>query len=240
MSLTWLEASADSIFPPIEYAYEDGLLAAGGDLSASRLIDAYRRGIFPWFNRNDPILWWSPDPRMVLFTNDVKISRSLKKAIRTTDITVTMDRAFSDVIACCAAPRQNQSNDTGDTTWIHSDMIDAYNQLHQQGIAHSVECWHEGQLVGGLYGIALGQVFFGESMFSSMADGSKIALVTLCQQLQRWGFLIIDCQVYSEHLASMGAQEIARKDFIGYLDKYCATTMPDGHWQLDLDLPIKS
>lgn len=238
MSLTWLPASVDSKFPPIDHAFEDGLLAAGGDLSASRLIDAYQQGIFPWFNRNDPILWWSPDPRMVLFTDQIKVSRSLKKTLRTTAIKVTMDRAFADVISSCAAPRPNQGDNTDDITWIHPDMIDAYTQLHQQGIAHSVECWHEGQLIGGLYGIAIGQVFFGESMFSIMANSSKIALVALCQQLQRWGFPLIDCQIYSEHLASMGAREIVRKDFIGYLDNYCPSVMSDGLWQCDLDLPV--
>ena len=240
MSLTWLTASVESCFPAVENARADGLLAAGGDLSPQRLINAYQQGIFPWFNQYDPILWWSPDPRMALFTNEIKISRSLKKTLRNTTITVTADTAFNEVITACAAPRDNHDSDPENSTWIHPDMITAYSDLHQQGIAHSIECWHGGQLVGGLYGIAIGQVFFGESMFSIMRDSSKIALVTLCQQLQRWGFPVIDCQIHSTHLASMGAKEVDRNDFIGYLNKYCIINSTNGPWQLDSDLPLPS
>ena len=239
MSLTWLDESADSAFPPIVQALDDGLLAAGGDLSASRLINAYQHGIFPWFNKNNPILWWSPDPRMVLLTDQVKLSRSLKKSIRLTELTVTMDRAFNDVMIACAAPRPID-NDSDNHTWIHPNMIQAYTELHQQGIAHSIECWQKDKLVGGLYGIALGNVFFGESMFSLQQDSSKIALVTLCQQLQRWNYPIIDCQIYSDHLASLGAKEIARSDFISYIDKENSNTYDNKQWQLDTDLPLIS
>jgi leucyl/phenylalanyl-tRNA---protein transferase len=238
MALTWLTTSAESCFPPVENTRDDGLLAAGGDLSSQRLLDAYQQGIFPWFNQHDPILWWSPDPRMVLFTDQVKISRSLKKTLRDTTITVTADTAFNEVITACAAPRDNHASDLENSTWIHPDMINAYIELHQQGFAHSIECWHEGQLVGGLYGIAIGQMFFGESMFSIMRDSSKIALVTLCQQLKQWGYPMIDCQINSNHLASMGAKEINRNDFIGYLNKYCLVNSPNGPWQLDAELPL--
>ncbi len=238
MSLTWLAASVESCFPPVENARADGLLAAGGDLTSQRLIDAYQHGIFPWFNQHDPILWWSPDPRMVLFPDDIKISRSLRKTLRDTSITVTADTAFVEVITACSAPRESPTNNPENSTWIHPDMISAYTDLHQQGFAHSIECWLNGQLVGGLYGIAIGQVFFGESMFSIMRDSSKIALVTLCQQLNRWGYPVIDCQIHSNHLATMGAEEINRNDFIAYLNKYCIINPTNSLWQLDSDLPL--
>ncbi len=238
MAPTWLDESADGDFPPIQHALEDGLLAAGGDLSASRLMKAYQRGIFPWFNKNNPILWWSPDPRMVLLTHDIKISRSLKKSIRTTDLTVTMDQSFNDVMTACASPRSDQDNTSDDHTWIHPNMITAYTELHQQGIAHSIECWQQGKLVGGLYGISLGNVFFGESMFSLQQDSSKIALVALCQQLQRWNIPIIDCQIHSNHLASLGAKEIDRNDFISYIDNETHFSHQNKQWQLDSDLPL--
>ena len=227
-----------SQFPPVDHALDDGLLASGGDLSASRLIDAYQHGIFPWFNKNDPILWWSPDPRMVLLTEQVKLSRSLKKSIRSSKLIVTMDRAFTDVMTACAAPRISQDDSVGEHTWIHSNMIQAYTELHQQGIAHSIECWHEDELVGGLYGVALGNVFFGESMFSLQQDSSKIALVALCQQLQRWHYPIIDCQIYSDHLASLGAKETTRSDFISYIDIENSNAYDNKQWQLDADLPL--
>jgi leucyl/phenylalanyl-tRNA--protein transferase len=147
-----------------------------------------------------------------------------------------MDRAFADVMTACAAPRKKANGDIESGTWIHPDMIKAYTALHQQGIAHSIECWHKGELVGGLYGLAIGKIFFGESMFSTMRDSSKIALVALCRQLENWGFPLIDCQIYSEHLASMGAIEIEREQFISYLNEYCPQTMPDTHWQLDSTL----
>tara|TARA_R110002049_G_scaffold117067_4_gene270035 strand:- start:5638 stop:6366 length:729 start_codon:yes stop_codon:yes gene_type:complete len=239
MSITWLPQIDDGIFPPVSEAFDDGLLAAGGDLSTTRLLNAYRRGIFPWFNINDPILWWSPDPRLVLWTDQIKLSKSLKKTIRTTLMSVTFDQAFNQVITACSLPRQ-EGIDLENSTWIHPDMITAYNELHQQGHAHSVECWLDGQLVGGLYGIAIGKTFFGESMFSTVTDSSKLALVALCQQLQRWGFPLIDCQVYSAHLASLGAEEISRSDFIELIDKFCSQSSLISSadlWRLDPDLP---
>ena len=224
--ITWLSSTDLQYFPPVDYAFDDGLLAAGGDLSTDRLLNAYRLGIFPWFNKNDPILWWSPDPRLVLFTDKIKISKSLSKTLRTTAINVTFDQAFSHVIDACSAAR-GQKDNVENGTWIQPEMIAAYIKLHQQGHAHSVECWHNGQLVGGLYGIAIGQMFFGESMFSLMRDSSKVALVTLCQHLNRWGFPLIDCQVYSDHLTRLGAVEIPRNDFITQLNKLCSQTNPN-------------
>lgn len=238
MAITWLPLRDDGLFPAVSEAFDDGLLAAGGDLSSSRLLNAYRQGIFPWFNKNDPILWWSPDPRLVLWTDQIKLSKSLKKTIRTTLMTVTFDRAFNQVITACSLPRQ-EGVAAENSTWIHPDMITAYNELHQQGHAHSVECWLDGELVGGLYGIAIGQIFFGESMFSTATDSSKLALVALCQQLQRWGCPLIDCQIYSEHLASLGAEEISRSHFIEQLDEFCTQNLQISTdlWQLDPDLP---
>lgn len=238
MSIIWLNEASDSDFPAVEQANEDGLLAAGGDLSTQRLINAYIQGIFPWFNKNEPLLWWSPDPRMVLLLSDIKISKSLKKTLRNTNMTVTFDRAFDQVIMACAKPRPSQPLDSENTTWIHPEMISAYSRLHQLGYAHSVECWQDGDLVGGLYGIAIGKVFFGESMFSRINDSSKIALITLCQQLNRWGFSMIDCQVYSAHLASLGATEIARNDFINRLKHLCTQPNNITTWQIDDDLPM--
>lgn len=240
MSITWLEASSNNSFPPVEQAFDDGLLAAGGDLSTDRLLSAYRHGIFPWFNKNDPILWWSPDPRMVLHTNQVKISKSLKKTLRTTDIHVSIDRAFEQVMLACAKPRPNQPLDPENSSWIHPKIISAYKELHQQGYAHSVECWQQDKLVGGLYGVAIGTAFFGESMFSIARDSSKIALVALCQQLYRWGFPMIDCQVHSDHLASLGAKEISRRNFIKQLNQHCPQAQELKTWQLDNDLPTTS
>ena len=236
MPLTWLAELPDSPFPTLDQALDDGLLAVGGDLSSHRLLNAYRNGIFPWFNEHDPILWWSPDPRMVLFTEQIKVSKSLQKTLKSTQLSITIDRAFSDVMTACAAPRKSANGETNSGTWIHPDMIEAYTALHQQGVAHSVECWQGNNLVGGLYGIAIGHIFFGESMFSTVQDSSKIALVALCRQLERWGFPLIDCQIYSEHLASMGATEIKRKQFTSYLDKFCPQSQSNTHWLLDSDL----
>ena len=204
----WL--TPDSFFPPLETALvkPNGLLAAGGDLSPERLIEAYHSGIFPWFNANETILWWSPDPRMVLFPSELRISRSLNKILRNSNYEVRVDSAFSQVIQACAEPRKGQSG-----TWIHSDMVSAYTVLHEMGLAHSVETWMGGELVGGLYGIAQGKMFFGESMFSRTHDASKIAFVHLVKQLERWNFKMIDCQMKTAHLASFGAREIPRKEF---------------------------
>lgn len=233
MPIIWLAPSPSTAFPPIESALVDGLVAAGGDLSPDRLISAYQQGIFPWFNQGDPILWWSPNPRMVLFTDKVKISRSLNKTIRNNTLEIRADTAFIEVMKACAKPRCDEN----DGTWIHPEMIEAYNKLHRQGIAHSIECWQNDQLVGGLYGMAIGKIFFGESMFSSVRDSSKIALVALCQQLSRWSFPLIDCQVYSEHLASLGAEEISRNKFNQYLKELCPTENKPCSWSFDPDLP---
>ena len=217
MSLAWLSLSDKSQFPSVKDSLEDGLLAVGGDLSPTRILNAYKQGIFPWFNEGDPILWWSPNPRLVLFTDEVKISKSLKKTLRKNTLSIRFDTAFKHVMLACSAPR----SDTDSGTWIHPEMIEAYTHLHQQGHAHSIECWQNDQLVGGLYGIAIGKMFFGESMFSTVTDSSKIALVTLCQQLHHWGFELIDCQVYSDHLARLGAVEIDRSDFITHINDAC-------------------
>jgi len=236
MSVVWLSPDSDSPFPSVAKALEDGLLAAGGDLSSLRLLNAYQHGIFPWFNKDDPILWWSPDPRMVLFTDKVKISKSLKRTCRTTPLTITFDQAFEQVITACSLPRDEDNTEPENSTWIHPDMIQAYVSLHHQGFAHSVECWLDDKLVGGLYGIAIGHMFFGESMFSHVRDSSKIALVKLCQQLHLWGFPLIDCQVYSSHLESLGAEEIPRSEFINKIDILCSCSRPITAWQMIKDV----
>jgi leucyl/phenylalanyl-tRNA--protein transferase len=203
-------------FPPLEDALiePNGLLAAGGDLSPERLIMAYRRGIFPWFNENETILWWSPDPRMILFPNELKISHSLNKILKKRDYEIRVDSAFNEVIRACAAPRKGQAG-----TWIHSEMISAYITLHEMGLAHSVETWIDGKLKGGLYGVAQGKIFFGESMFSQIDNASKIAFVHLVKQLEKWNYSMIDCQMKTTHLASFGAREIQRKEFSHRLKK---------------------
>jgi len=224
----WL--TPDSFFPPLETALvkPNGLLAAGGDLSPERLIEAYHSGIFPWFNANETILWWSPDPRMVLFPSELRISRSLNKILRNSNYEVRVDSAFSQVIQACAEPRKGQSG-----TWIHSDMVSAYTVLHEMGLAHSVETWVGGELVGGLYGIAQGKMFFGESMFSRTHDASKIAFVHLVKQLERWNFKMIDCQMKTAHLASFGAREIPRKEFSQKLKELVNYSNQIKKWQFD-------
>ena len=209
-----LDTAPPNAFPALEHALNEpnGLLAAGGDLTPERLLCAYRNGIFPWFNRDQPILWWSPDPRAVLFPGDLKVSRSLRKRLRQRDFDVSIDRDFPAVIRSCAAPRAGCRE-----TWITNEMRAAYLRLHALDYAHSVECWADDKLVGGLYGVALGKVFFGESMFTSRPDASKVALVHLCQQ----GFELIDCQLSSEHLARMGANAIPRAAFRSLLDRWC-------------------
>ncbi|NLW04875.1 MAG: leucyl/phenylalanyl-tRNA--protein transferase [Pseudomonadaceae bacterium] len=195
--------------PNLALKEPNGLLAFGGDLSAKRLLLAYQQGIFPWFNEGEPPLWWSPAPRMVLYPAKIKISRSLKKRLKREEFQFSFDTCFAEVIQHCASSRQATTG-----TWITPEMQQAYNQLHQQGHAHSVEVWQNQQLVGGLYGLALGGIFFGESMFSKVSDASKVALVVLTQHLQEQGFSLIDCQVYTDHLASLGAQEISRELFL--------------------------
>ncbi len=201
-------------FPPVEMALAEpnGLLAVGGDLSHERLLSAYREGIFPWFSAGDPILWWSPNPRMVLFPNEFMVSHSLRKILRKAVFEVKFDTAFEQVMRACAAPRKGQAG-----TWILEEMITAYCELHAKGYAHSVETWIDGELVGGLYGMALGRMFYGESMFSRRTDASKIAIAYLCNRLERLNFGMIDCQMYTPHLASLGAREIPRQEFILYM-----------------------
>ena len=225
----------DTPFPPLTQALHspNGLLAAGGSLSATRLLDAYRRGIFPWFNAGEPVLWWSPDPRMVLIPGKFKISRSLHKTLQRKNYELRTDFAFEQVMHACAAPRGAQAG-----TWIHEDMITAYIELHQMGIAHSVEIWMSGNLVGGLYGVSIGRMFFGESMFSRVTDTSKIALAHLATQLQRWHYGLIDCQMHTPHLASLGAHEIPRAEFILRLQELIHYPQAIGTWQFDPEILI--
>jgi leucyl/phenylalanyl-tRNA--protein transferase len=222
-------------FPPVETALADpnGLLAMGGDLSVERLLDAYRRGIFPWFNPGEPILWWSPDPRMVLVPDEVRVSRSLAKRIRNAGFEVRVDTAFAEVMRACAAPREEAFG-----TWISPAIIAAYTRLFEAGYAHSVETWHDGRLVGGLYGVAIGRMFYGESMFSREPDASKVALVRLAQQLQRWGFGLIDCQMETEHLASMGARTMPRAAFTARLADLVKLPHLPGPWTTNLETTV--
>ena len=223
--IPWLQG--DAPFPDIETALADpnGLLAAGDDLSAERLLAAYRRGIFPWFSAGQPVLWWSPAPRMVLFPAELKVSRSLAKVLRNSAYEIRFDTAFQDVMRACAAPRPGQNG-----TWITDDMVNAYAKLHSLGYAHSVETWVEGELAGGLYGIAIGGMFYGESMFMRRRDASKIALVQLVRQLARRGFGMIDCQMRTGHLASLGGREIPRTEFSQRLAELINYPLPTGNW----------
>ena len=223
--IPWLQG--DAPFPDIETALADpnGLLAAGDDLSAERLLAAYRRGIFPWFSAGQPVLWWSPDPRMVLFPSELKVSRSLAKVLRNSAYEIRFDTAFQDVMRACAAPRPGQNG-----TWITDDMVNAYAKLHSLGYAHSVETWVEGELAGGLYGIAIGGMFYGESMFMRRRDASKIALVQLVRQLARRGFGMIDCQMRTGHLASLGGRESPRTEFSQRLAELINYALPTGNW----------
>jgi len=220
-------------FPPVEVALSDpnGLLAAGADLSVHRLLDAYRLGIFPWYSEGDPLLWWSPDPRMVLFLNELRVTRSLRRVIRAKRFDVTLDRAFLDVMAGCAAPRDGQ-----DGTWITPEIVDAYSELAGLGYAHSVEAWADGELAGGLYGVAIGRMFFGESMFARQSDASKVALAHLVWQLRRWNFEMIDCQMTTSHLASLGAREVPRRAFNAQISRLVRQPPIPGPWRVDDDL----
>ncbi|MBT8316439.1 MAG: leucyl/phenylalanyl-tRNA--protein transferase [Lutibacter sp.] len=206
--------SKELLFPPVHLANKDGLLAIGGDLSVERLMLAYKSGIFPWYNQGEPIVWYSPNPRMVLFPNDLKISKSMKQVIRRGDFRVTFNQNFSEVISNCK--HIYRSSDLGET-WITDEMQQAYINLHNKGIAKSVEVWQENELVGGLYGIDLGTVFCGESMFSKVSNASKFAFIKLVQKLESEYYKLIDCQVYNNHLASLGADEISRDEFLTYL-----------------------
>lgn len=221
-------------FPPVDEATAEGLVAVGGDLSIDRLIDAYRLGIFPWFSPGQPVLWWSPNPRAVLYPSKLHVSRSLRKTIRQEAFTIRFDCAFREVMTACAAPRSGSLG-----TWITDDMISAYGALHELGLAHSVEVWADQRLVGGLYGVALGGVFFGESMFSRVTDASKVALVHLVSFLRQHDVGLIDCQVTSPHLLSLGAEEIPRSRFLGELKSLDRPDRP-GRWTRNLKNPTAS
>ena len=231
MTILWL--ADDDPFPPVESALRDpdGLLAAGADLSPERLVDAYTRGIFPWFDGDDAMLWWSPDPRMVLCLRNLHLSRSLHRTIRSARYGVTLDAAFAQVVEGCAEPRDAEGG-----TWITAGMVKAYNRLAALGYAHSVEVWSGGTVVGGLYGVALGRMFYAESMFSRCRDASKVALVYLVRQLERWGFELIDCQMSTSHLASLGAHEIPRAEFLQAVGRLIRLPGVPSPWALAPDL----
>jgi leucyl/phenylalanyl-tRNA--protein transferase len=218
--------SDELVFPPPHLSEENGLLAVGGDLSTSRLLRAYSMGIFPWYSDDSPILWWSPDPRLVLLPRELKISRSLRQTIKKGIFEVTMDRDFEAVINKCSLV--DRGSDRG--TWITEEMREAYIRLHSACYAHSVESWFEGELAGGLYGVALGSAFFGESMFTLKKDASKVAFVTLVQQLLKWEFTLIDCQVTTEHLLNFGAKEIPRSEFLKMLSSALTAPEKKGTW----------
>jgi leucyl/phenylalanyl-tRNA---protein transferase len=221
--------AGDFSFPAPELARPDGLLAIGGDLTPQRLLSAYARGIFPWFNdERGPILWWSPDPRAVITPDSVKVSRSLRKRLTRGDLRVTFDRAFMDVVAGCAAPR-----DSATGTWITRSMRAAYGELHRLGYAHSAETWSGDELVGGLYGVSLGRMFFGESMFARVSDASKVALVRLATRLSNWNFELIDCQIMNPHLRSLGAVDLPRREFLARLRNNPINETRVGMWQFD-------
>ena len=223
--------SDEIIFPKPELSREDGLLAVGGDLSVARLILAYRMGIFPWYSLGEPVLWWSPDPRLVLYPDALHVSRSLMKTIKQDRFIVTLDRDFRQVIAACAgALRDKQPG-----TWITNDMMDAYCRLHEAGFAHSVEVWNRKELAGGLYGVSLGKCFFGESMFAHQNNASKVGLVTLVHLLQKWSFHLIDCQVTTRHLIRLGAREIPRKQFMAELKLALKSPTRKGKWDAGED-----
>lgn len=235
MTLTWVEP--DEALPAPASALRDpnGLLAAGRDLGARRLVEAYRKGIFPWFSTGQPVLWWSPDPRMVLFLDEFKVSRSLTRTLRRLradpGFRVTLDTAFERVMRACAQPRPGQ-----DGTWITDAIVAAYTALHRSGLAHSIEVWHGGRLAAGLYGVALGRMFYGESMFTREPDLSKIALAVLVNALRGAGFSVIDCQQNTRHLASLGAREIDRERFLDMVAQLSALPAPD--WRcLSIEIP---
>lgn len=221
-----------SLFPPVESASPEGLLAIGGDLGPERLLAAYQHGIFPWYSPGQPILWWSPDPRAVLYPDKLRVSRSLRKTLRRGRLRVRTDSCFREVMLACAAPRIQHP---GGGTWITDDMVAAYCRLHDLGFAHSIETWHDNRLVGGLYGVALGGLFFGESMFSRDTDASKVALAALVTWLRGWGFALIDCQMPSAHLASLGAEEIPRRTFLAELATALARPGRPGRWREEID-----
>jgi len=227
MRIPILRAGMREEFPSVETALDDpgGLLAAGGDLSPQRLLDAYRHGIFPWYGEGEPILWWSPDPRMVFATDAIHISTRLRRWLKHCDWNIRADTAFNDVVRACAAPRPTQPG-----TWITQAMFDAYMNLHMLGHAHSIEVYADETLVGGIYGVAIGRMFFGESMFSRATHGSKVALMALCRGLREWQFPLLDAQVASSHLLSLGAFQMPRTRFTAHLADYCALPGVPGNW----------
>lgn len=241
LGIFWIdrEDAADSFPPPSQALREpNGLLAAGGDVVPERLLAAYPRGIFPWYNEGQPVLWWSPDPRAVLLPGEIRVNRSLRKRLRNAGFEISLDTAFEDVIDACARIERPSQPEPG--TWITSDMRETFLALHERGYAHSVEAWRDGELAGGLYGIAIGRVFFGESMFSRITDASKVALVWLCRQLQAWDFPILDCQVESAHMRRLGALEIPRSRFLEILDRHCRRPPPrPGTWRFDENLRVE-
>ncbi len=224
--MTVFALEKEIVFPPVSLADDNGIIAVGGDLSVERLIEAYASGIFPWFSEGDPILWWSPDPRFVLYPCELKISKSMRQVINRNHFEITYDKAFNDVIVACGKIERPLQ----DGTWITSDMIESYNELHKLGYAHSVEAWSDGELVGGLYGISLGSMFFGESMFSTKSNASKAAFITLIKKLEERGFDLIDCQVYTEHLESLGAREVSRDQFINQIELFIENPTHVGNW----------
>ena len=227
MPVYWL-AKDDIAFPPADLANEDGILALGGDLSVPRLIEAYQNGIFPWFNEQDPFIWWSPDPRFVLYPKDLKVAKSMRSYFNQKKFQVTVDQEFETVMRNCQqAKREGQGGDT----WITESMIQGYVDLHHAGYAHSIEVWKEAELVGGLYGVALGKVFFGESMFSSVSNASKAGFITLVQKLKALNFGLIDCQVHTKHLESLGAEEITRTAFLAELETELEKDTFRGSWE---------
>ena len=219
------QLTQDSVFPPVHWASKIGLLAVGGDLSPRRLLEAYRQGIFPWYSEAEPILWWSPDPRFVLLPEELKISRSMQQFLKKNLLRITYDLNFTDVIAACQKPRPQQ-----EATWITPEMQAAYIRLHELGFAHSVEAWQEDVLVGGLYGVSLGRCFFGESMFSTVSNASKAALIDLVRRLKTLDFSLIDCQVYTAHLESLGGRHIPRSEFMVLLKKALKQQTLQGNW----------
>jgi leucyl/phenylalanyl-tRNA--protein transferase len=227
LDLRRLDDDPEAPFPPVAAALEfpNGLLAWGGDLSPGRLLNAYRAGIFPWYSEGQPILWWSPAPRCVLFPEDVYLSRRTRRRYNSGAYSLSADTAFDRVIDACAGPRKSEPG-----TWITPEMATAYRLLHRMGFAHSFEAWHEGELVGGIYGLALGSVFFGESMFSHRTDAGKLTLVALCRQLKAWGFGLLDCQVGNPHLFRMGAVELPRRDFERLLQEHVHGPGTTGNW----------
>ncbi|MFO7932045.1 MAG: leucyl/phenylalanyl-tRNA--protein transferase [Thermodesulfobacteriota bacterium] len=215
-------------FPPPHFAAGNGLLAIGGDLSEDRLLLAYKKGIFPWYSPYDPILWWCPDPRLVLYPSEVHVPQRLRRRIKNSGFTITSDLAFDSVIDECARVRKEGHEET----WLVDDMIEAYKGLHKRGYAHSVETWCKGELAGGLYGVCIGGVFFGESMFARVSDASKAALVALCGHMAENGFDLIDCQVATAHLMWMGAREVPRRVFLKQLEASVERPEPGGKWSI--------